>query len=208
MLVLGVWSFSVLALLAWRTTEQLKYWRNTETLFDRVLAMSPNSVQALYGLGSYFIEAGRIDEGKKLVERAIALQPTYAEALGTLANTLDGEGKYDEATRFYDAALKTAPNHSGVLNNLAWLRAACPDPKFRDGPEAVRLALRACELTGYGKPLFIGTLAAAYAQAGDFQAAISTAERAAVLASSLRLEDIAARNRQLIELYRQGKTAK
>ena len=68
----------------------------------------------------------------------------------------------------------------------------------------MRFATRACQLTDYTKPLLIGTLAAAQAEAGDFQAAIATAERAAALATSLRLDDVAARNRELIQLYRQG----
>jgi hypothetical protein len=90
------------------------------------------------------------------------------------------------------------------LNNLAWLLASCPDAAFRNGLEAVRLATRACELTGYARPLLIGTLAAAQAEAGDFPAAIATAERAAALAGALRLEEVAAKNRELIQLYRQG----
>ena len=52
-----------------------------------------------------------------------------------------------------------------------------------------------------------GTLAAAQAEAGDFQTAIATAERATTLASALGLNETVARNRELIELYRQGKAA-
>jgi len=197
----------ILGVLAWRTTQQLGYWRDTETLFGRVLELAPDDVEALYGLGTHLIDTGKLEQGKKLVERAVALQPTYAEALGTLGNTSDGEGKYGEALQYYESALKVAPNDPGILNNIAWIRAACPDANYRKGPEAIRLATRACELVGYGKPLFIGTLAAAQAEAGDFQSAIATAERAAALAQSLRLEDVAARNRELIALYRQGKAA-
>jgi protein O-mannosyl-transferase len=199
---------AVLGVLSWRTSAQLAFWQDTATLFGRALALDPNNVQALYGLGSDLVDRGKVEEGKPLLEKAIRLQPEYPEALGTLANLFDGEGKYSDAIRFYEAALKAQPNQDGVLNNLAWLRASCPDAAFRNGAEAVPLAGRACDLTGYSKPLFIGTLAAAQAEAGDFKSAIATAQRAEALATSLRLDDIAARNRELIELYRQGKPAR
>ena len=117
---------------------------------------------------------------------------------------LDSQGEYGEAIQFYQAALQAPPDQDGILNNLTWLLASCPDAAFRNGPEAVRLASRACELTGYTRPLFIGTLAAAQAEVGDFPAAIATAQRAAALATNLRLDEIAAKNRELIQLYRQG----
>jgi tetratricopeptide (TPR) repeat protein len=200
----AVLALAVVAGLAWRTREQLANWKDTRALFSHALALTPNNVQALYGLGAYMVDTGSIEEGKRLLEDAIRLQPAYPEALGTMANLLDGQGSYAEAIRFYQAALKAQPDQEGVLNNLAWLMATCPDTAFRNGPEAVRLATRACELTGYAKPLLIGTLAAAQAEAGDFSAAIATAERAADLATTLHLEDIAAKNRELIQLYRQG----
>jgi Tfp pilus assembly protein PilF len=197
----------ILMALACLTRQQLAFWSTTQTLFRRALALAPNSVQATYGLGTDLVDHGQVEEGKKLLEEAIRLQPASPEALGAMANLLDGQGKYADAIRFYESALKAQPDHAGVLNNLAWLRASCSDPAFRDGVEAVRQATRACELTHYQKPLFIGTLAAAQAEAGDFQSAIATAEQAAALATSLRLEDTAKRNRELIELYRQGKAA-
>jgi Tfp pilus assembly protein PilF len=199
----AVLSLALLATLAWRTREQLPTWKDTGALFGHALAVTPNNVQALYGLGAHLVDIGRLDEGKRFLEEAIRLRPAYPEALGTMASTLDGQGKYEEAIRFYQAALNAQPDQDGILNNLAWLLASCPDAAFRNGPEAVRLATRACELTGYAKPLVIGTLAAAQAEAGDFPAAIATAERAATLATALRLQEVAARNRELIQLYRQ-----
>ena len=197
-------SLALLGTLAWRTRDQLPTWKDTGALFGHALALDPTNVQALYGLGAHLVDTGRLDEGKRFLEEAIRLHPAYPEALGALAGIFDSQGKYAEAIRFYQAALKAQPNQEGALNNLAWLLASCPDAAFRNGPEAVRLATRACELTDYGKPLLIGTLAAAQAEAGDFLAAIATAERAAALATSLNLDDVAARNRELLQLYRQN----
>ncbi len=186
--------------------------------FQEAVRLKPDHAQAHYNLGVILSVKGQTDEAISQFQEAIRLKPDfaqahtnlgylrteYAKALGTLASTLDGQGKYADAVRFYQAALKAQPDQEGVLNNLAWLLATCSDAASRNGPEAVRLATRACELSAYGKPLLIGTLAAAQAEAGDFPAAIATAERAAALASALHLEEVAAKNRELIQLYRQG----
>ena len=172
--------------------------------FQEAVRLKPDSPVTHYNLGIGLSIKGRTDAAISQFQEAIRLKPAYPEALGALAGALDGQGDYAEAIRLYQAALKAQPDQEEVLNNLAWLLATCFDAAFRNGPEAVRLATRACEFTGYAKPLLIGTLAAAQAEAGDFQAAIAAAERAAALATSLHLEEVAARNRELLRLYRQG----
>jgi Flp pilus assembly protein TadD len=114
-------------------------------------------------------------------------------------------GRDREAVAQYREALRLNPNLAGALNNLAWVLAASSDDKLRDGAEAVRLAERACELTHYGQPLFLGTLAAAYAESGRFPEAVTTAKKAEQLATAAGLPAVAAKNRQLLELYRAGK---
>ena len=71
-----------------------------------------------------------------------------------------------------------APDSPRMLDELAWLLATYPDSKSRDGTEAVRLAERACALTERRIPALLNTLAAAYAEAGDFPRAIAAAEEA------------------------------
>jgi protein O-mannosyl-transferase len=172
--------------------------------FQEALRLNPDYAQAHYNLGIILSVKGQVDGAISQFQEAIRLRPAYPEALSSLAGAFDGQGKYAEAIGSYRASLKALPDQAGVLNNLAWLVATCPDAAFRNGPEAVRLATRACELTSYRQPLLIGTLAAAQAEAGDFQAAAASAERAAALADTLHLERIAAKNRELIQLYRQG----
>ena len=65
-----------------------------------------------------------------------------------------------------------------MLDELAWLLATYPDSKSRDGTEAVRLAEHACDLTQRRIPALLDTMAAAYAELGDFPRAISAAEEA------------------------------
>jgi len=89
-----------------------------------------------------------------------------------------------------------------ILNNLAWRLATSPDPKIRDGNQAVSLARRACELTHYQKPVYLGTLAAACAEAGQFDEAIAAAEKACTLASGPGERDLLKKNQELLELYR------
>ncbi len=61
----------------------------------------------------------------------------------------------------------------------AWIWATCPDSRYRDGKQAVESATRACELTGWKSPDELDTLAAAYAESGDFTAAAKWGQQAA-----------------------------
>jgi Flp pilus assembly protein TadD len=119
--------------------------------------------------------------------------------------TLDQSGRTREAIVQYRVALKLNPSLAGALNNLAWILASNPDDELRNGAEAVHLAEQACELTHYGKPAYLVTLAAAYAEAGRFPEAVATAEKAEQLATDAGLAAVAAKTRQQLKLYRAGK---
>ena len=88
------------------------------------------------------------------------------------------------------------------MNNLAWLLATSPDPNIRDGQRAIELAGRAGALTNFKQTIFVGTLAAAYAEAGRFDDAMATAEKACALAEKSGEPDLLKRNQDLLELYR------
>jgi hypothetical protein len=71
-----------------------------------------------------------------------------------------------------------------LLNNLAWALATCPVDSVRNGARAVELARQADQLTSNRDPQILGTLAAAWAEAGNFTKAIDAAERAFNLATA------------------------
>ena len=79
---------------------------------------------------------------------------------------------HDKALADYVEAVRLDPQDAVTINSLAWLLATCEDSRFRDGLRAYTLAARACVLTGYKNHLCLDTLAAAYAEAGDFAAAV------------------------------------
>lgn len=90
-------------------------------------------------------------------------------------------------------------------NNLAWVLATDPDAQKRDGPRAVKLAESACQQTRFKITIFIGTLAASYAEAGRFEDAVATAEKACQLAQEHGEKELFERNRKLLEIYRNKK---
>src|SRR5690606_517865 len=87
-------------------------------------------------------------------------------------------GRHAEAIADFELALAQAPEDSGVLNNFAWTLATSPTDELRNGKRAVELATKACELTEYKMPHILSTLAASYAEAGDFDKATEWAQKA------------------------------
>jgi hypothetical protein len=83
----------------------------------------------------------------------------------------------DGLQRLRDIATN-APDSPRTLDELAWLFATYPDSDARDGAEAVRLAERACALTDRRLPALLATLAAAYAETGDFSRGVAAGQEA------------------------------
>jgi Flp pilus assembly protein TadD len=84
----------------------------------------------------------------------------------------------------------------------AWVLAACPDGKFRDGKGAVLSATKACELSRWCDARAITALAAAFAETGDFEQAKRFQNKAIELLGD---EEAKAGAREALELYRQKK---
>lgn len=133
------------------------------------------------------------------------LLPPDARFVAALAVQWQAIGHPAEAVLCYEQGLAALPDSAELHNNFAWLLATCPDPAIRAGGRAVVSAEQACQLTGKKQPFYLGTLAAAYAEAGRFADAVVSAEQAIALATAAGQPQIAARNTELLELYRAGK---
>jgi tetratricopeptide (TPR) repeat protein len=173
--------------------------------YRAALQINPYYYESLNNLGIALTARGRPDEAIGYFEKAGLIDPHHADFHLNWGIALDQLGRPREAVVQYREALKLNPDLIAALNNLAWTLAANHDDTLRNGAEAVRLAEHSCALNHNREPLFIGTLAAAYAEAGRFPEAVATAEKAERLATSVGLTAVATKNRQLIELYRAGK---
>jgi tetratricopeptide (TPR) repeat protein len=172
--------------------------------FRAALQYGPGDAETHRRYGLLLGSSGNTREAIEQFREAIRLQPG-AEAHYNLATALLQQGEPEKAVEEYRESLRLKPDSPASLNDLAWVMAAGASDRLRNGTEAVALAQQACQLTQFQQPMFIGTLAAAYAEAGRFPDAVKTAEKAQDLAAAAGLKDLAERNRQLLELYRAGR---
>jgi tetratricopeptide (TPR) repeat protein len=168
------------------------------------LQLNPADPDAHEQLGMLLARNGRVAEAVPHFEAVLRLRPN-AQAHYNLALALVVRGDTREAVTHYRKALELSPDWPPALNDLAWILATHPDPALRNGAEAVRLAERACELTARKEARFLGTLDAAYAEAGSFAEACRTAEQARQLALASNANDLAGAAERRLELYRAGK---
>jgi protein O-mannosyl-transferase len=167
------------------------------------LALNPNQPLIHFYLGKTWLAAQKQTEAIPELETVLRQQPDNLEAELFLAIALDGAGRSADAVPHYRRVVEEHESNAIVaLNNLAWILATSPDAQLRNGVEAVQLARRACDLTHWQQTLYAGTLAAAYAEAGDFEQAIDTAQKACVLAEKHGETNLLQRNQQLLNLYR------
>lgn len=178
----------------------LRRWEDSAAEFGRYLAAVPDDHESREQRALALLYAGEVDGSLAEWVELIRRQPCSPNPLVYRAILHSDAGRYHEAEQDLRLALHHAPEWTAALNNLAWLYATCPSARFRNGPEAVRLATRACELTGWGKEGALGTLAAACAECGRFEEAIRWEEQSQSKASPAVL----ARWSFVLERYRAG----
>lgn len=169
------------------------------------LKLRPNLAKAHLNLGTALSASGRPGEAVRQFEDSVREDPEYPDARYNLASTLARLGRMEEAIAEYRETLRLKPGWDIAANNLAWLLATVPDERLRDGAEAVRLAEEISRLRGNEHPAFLNTLAAAYAEDGQFNEAAETARRAAEVARSKGNRAYAEKVEEREKLYRAGR---
>ena len=143
--------------------------------YTEAIRREPQLADAYVNRGGSFIDLGEFDKAFADLNHALQLHPEDGNAYYDRAIAYKKTRDYSSALADYTKANEIIPHDPDTLNAIGWLRATCPLDSVRDGKHAVAASLEACRLTSFKKSDFVDTLAAAYAEAGDFDHAIQYA---------------------------------
>lgn len=178
--------------------------------YNDSLRLDPNNSKVYTNRGSIWNDIDEFDKSIKDLNEAIRLDPKFAYAYMNRGFTWHRKGEYDKALNDYNKAIKLYPKFSDAYNFRGWLYATCTDSRYRNGKQAVKDATKACEQTGWKEPGSIDTLAAAYAEKGDFANAVKMQQKGIDLFPAVEKADFSTRIviKNLVsrlELYKAGK---
>lgn len=138
---------------------------------DQALKADPTYAEAYFARGFAWNKKDEFDKAIADFTQAIRLEPNQPDPRYNRGRMWEKKGEYDKAIADYREAFRLNPGNFRVCNNLAWIYATCPIDKYRDGKKALENALRAHRQYGSDHWRLAATVAAAYAENGDYHEA-------------------------------------
>jgi tetratricopeptide (TPR) repeat protein len=171
---------------------------------ERVMQLNPKFAGAYINRGAVYLQKGKVDSAIADYNKAIDLNPNSVAAYSGEARAHMRKKDYPRASYYLEKITQLNPTEfDAALNSLAWLLATCPDTRARDGKKAIEIAQKACELSHWKPWAYIDTLAAAYAETGDFDQAVKYQSQALKIAPPEN--ELVQGAKQRLELYKQHK---
>ena len=146
--------------------------------FRKLVSTHSDDAVVIGQLGMLYLAAKQPREAIRRFTRALELDEKQFLSRRGRSDAEISIGDHKAALADLEKALALKPDDDGVLNNLAWLLATSPDDDLRDGKRAIELATKACEETKWKEAHIISTLAAGYAESGDFENARKYSQQA------------------------------
>ncbi len=168
--------------------------------YTRAAELDAEDLDTFLRRGEAYLQTGQLTQALADFQYVVELQPDHVEALVQRAEAHRRLGRWERAAVDYEQALRHAPESGAAYRGAAWLLATCPDPETRDAELALRAAQQALELLGSEDATAWDTLAAAWANQGDFDQARQAATQALRLAPPAQHAAL----RQRLELYRKN----
>jgi tetratricopeptide (TPR) repeat protein len=192
-------------------------WRNNRGVafadkkdFDRALADFNEAVRLEPKYGLAFVNRASVYVTQKEFDKAIAdysaailLDPKDADLYSSRGIAYEKKKDFEAAVADYEKATQLDPNDPATLNNPAWLWATCAKNEVRNGKKAVEFALKSAKLSEWKNPGILDTLAAAYAEDGQFELAVKWQKKALEDAEYVKENGEEAKVR--LKLYEAGK---
>ncbi len=173
--------------------------------YNEALKIDPRYAQAHHNLGIVLIRQGNTEAAIYHYNQALQIDPNYSKAYYNLAKAYMKLNKIESAIHYFQEALNIDSDMKIALFNLSWIYATNNDEQFRNGKEAIRLAEKLCSLQDYKYPLSLDALAAAYAEIGKFDTAVSTAKKAFELALLYGPNELVSGINKRLSLYKSGR---
>ncbi len=139
--------------------------------YTKAIDITPRYANAYNNRGGAWSQKGDYDQAIADYTKAIDINPRYTNAYRNRGSTWYQKGDYFRAIEDYGKVLELKPSY-WIYNHLAWILATCPDDKYRNGEKALQYAKKAVAIKR--EVISLGTLAAAYAEAGKFGEAVTT----------------------------------
>jgi tetratricopeptide (TPR) repeat protein len=150
--------------------------------YDQMIRLKPDDYEARLQRGHAYFHLRRFSEAQTDYTRAAGLAPTKAEPLVHRGDAHLNLGQWQQAADDYRQAVMLDARFGHAYQSAAWLMATCPEERYRKAELAVQAAEKAIELDGADNFKYLDTLAAAQANAGDFEKAVATMAEALKIA--------------------------
>lgn len=173
--------------------------------YEQALALRSDDAISQCNLAIDLTAVGKPAEAMPHFEAASHLNPSNARFHYFHGWAFSRADDFAGAIIEYGEAIKLNPDLFEAAGELSWLLATCPDARFRNGTDALRLAQRACESTQFKNPRYLSSLDAAYAEVGNFTEAIATAQKARSIFLSKGAQNLAQQCDQRLQSYQAGK---
>ncbi len=173
--------------------------------YGEAIRINPTTTAVLMGFGHALESLGKPDRAIDTYSRCAKTFPDCKDAHTRLGVLYAQAHKSEAAEYHFRRTLELEPVRMTALNGLAWLLATQNDNERRNGDEALLLAKRAAELTAHKDPAVLDTLAAAYAEVGQFDRAVETAKTAVAVAAAHYPDNIVNQIRDRLELYKRDR---
>ena len=165
------------------------------------LAVSPYNAEIHHLLGAALAQKGDAIGAFNQLAYAILIKPEWTEASGDLHSLVLALVNSSAAAKLLHQAALSVPDSTAALDELAWVFATNSSDELRDGNEAVLLAEHSCALTKRTDAMLLATLAAAYAETGNFGQAINTIHESLSKARSTDNADAIALGEKLLSSF-------